>query len=137
MQPPSGLAPIRSDADQVWRRSGLTPIRSDADQLYRRSASNGRPEVTARDAQSRPECAMMAGMPRYDLRCRSCGDTFEITRSMADLDEPAPCPSGHTDTVRLLRTIAVTGVSSGGPSRQPSAASAPAGGGCCGGGCCG
>ncbi len=78
---------------------------------------------------------MMTGMPRYDVRCRSCGDTFEISRSITALDEPAPCPSGHTDTVRLLRTVAVTGVSSGSSSR--SAASAPAAeGGCCGGGCC-
>jgi putative FmdB family regulatory protein len=69
-------------------------------------------------------------MPRYDLRCRACGDTFEITRSMADLDQPAPCPAGHTDTVRLLRTVAMTGGSSAG------SAPAPSGGGCCGGGCC-
>jgi putative FmdB family regulatory protein len=76
-------------------------------------------------------------MPRYDVRCRSCGDTFEITRSIAELDEPAPCPSGHSDTVRLLRTIAVTGVSASG-SRQPSMQQPAApGGGCCGGGCCG
>ena len=69
-------------------------------------------------------------MPRYDLRCRACGDTFEITRSMADLDQPAPCPAGHTDTVRLLRTVAMTGASG-----SSSSAAAPAGG-CCGGGCC-
>ena len=74
---------------------------------------------------------MMATMPSYDIRCRSCGDTFEITRSMANIDDPAPCPAGHTDTVRLLRTVAVTGVTSSGGS------SAPSGGGCCGGGCCG
>ena len=82
-------------------------------------------------------------MPRYDLRCRACGDTFEITRSMADLDSPAPCPSGHTDTVRLLRTVAVTGVGSGAQggfsssSRAGELGGAPQGsGGCCGGGCC-
>ena len=78
---------------------------------------------------------MMGRMPSYDIRCRSCGDTFEIIRSMANIDDPAPCPAGHTDTVRLLRTVAVTGVTSSGGSSAPSAASS--GGGCCGGGCCG
>jgi putative FmdB family regulatory protein len=79
---------------------------------------------------------MMAGMPSYDLRCRACGDTFEVSRSMANIDDPAPCPNGHTDTVRLLRTVAVTG----GTSRSAGARPGPAdtgGGGCCGGGCCG
>jgi len=81
---------------------------------------------------------MMMGMPRYDVRCRSCGDTFEVSRSMANIDDPAPCPNGHTDTVRLLRTVAVTGVASGGSSRSSAAPAAGGdGGGCCGGGCCG
>ena len=78
---------------------------------------------------------MMTAMPSYDLRCRACGDTFEITRSMATIDDPAPCPNGHTDTVRLLRTVAVTGV--GGRSAGSAPAPAGGGGGCCGGGCCG
>jgi putative FmdB family regulatory protein len=78
---------------------------------------------------------MMAGMPRYDLRCRACGDTFEITRSMAELDQPAPCPAGHTDTVRLLRTVAMTGGASSGGSSSSMASDAGTGG-CCGGGCC-
>ncbi|GIH78794.1 FmdB family zinc ribbon protein [Planobispora longispora] len=69
-------------------------------------------------------------MPRYDFRCRSCGSTFELSRPMAQSDEPAACPAGHDDTVRLLSTIAVTG-SAGAP--RPSGG----GGGCCGGGCCG
>ncbi len=69
-------------------------------------------------------------MPRYDFRCRSCGATFELNRPMAQANDPATCPDGHPDTVKLLSTVAVTGA----------AASAPApggGGGCCGGGCCG
>ncbi|MDG4861349.1 zinc ribbon domain-containing protein [Streptomyces sp. T-3] len=68
-------------------------------------------------------------MPRYDFRCRTCGDTFELSRPMAEASDPAACPSGHEDTVKLLSTVAVGG-----------AAAAPAsggGGGCCGGGCCG
>ena len=55
---------------------------------------------------------------------------------MAAADDPAPCPNGHTDTVRLLPTVAVTRIKAGGtagPSRKPAP---PSAGGCCGGGCC-
>ena len=69
-------------------------------------------------------------MPRYDFRCRACGETFEVSRPMAASGDPATCPSGHDDTVKLLSTVSVSGASSAAP--------APAGsGGCCGGGCCG
>jgi len=47
---------------------------------------------------------------------------------MSQSAEPADCPSGHGNTVKLLSTIALTGGGGDG-------ASAPAGGGCCGGGC--
>ncbi len=70
-------------------------------------------------------------MPRYDVRCRACGDTFVVSRPMAQADDPAPCPQGHDDTVRLLPTVGVTGRAG------TSGAPAPSGGGCCGGGCCG
>ncbi|MCX4233361.1 zinc ribbon domain-containing protein [Streptomyces sp. NPDC020707] len=69
-------------------------------------------------------------MPRYEYRCRTCGDTFEKSRPMAESSAPADCPAGHDDTVKLLSTVAV-----GGSASAP--ASAPGGGGCCGGGCCG
>ncbi|MGC5562654.1 FmdB family zinc ribbon protein [Streptomyces sp. FR-108] len=69
-------------------------------------------------------------MPRYEYRCRTCGDTFEKSRPMAESSAPAECPAGHDDTVKLLSTVAV-----GGSASAP--ASAPSGGGCCGGGCCG
>ncbi|MFI9718469.1 zinc ribbon domain-containing protein [Streptomyces sp. NPDC052396] len=69
-------------------------------------------------------------MPRYEYRCKACGDTFELNRPMAESSAPAVCPEGHTDTVKLLSTVAVTGTA--GPAK-----SAPSGGGCCGGGCCG
>ncbi|GAA0603526.1 zinc ribbon domain-containing protein [Streptomyces crystallinus] len=75
-------------------------------------------------------------MPRYDYRCRSCGDTFEISRPMAESAAPAACPAGHEDTVKLLSTVAVGGLSKSGPG-PASAPSAGGGGGCCGGGCCG
>lgn len=51
---------------------------------------------------------------------------------MINASDPATCPAGHDDTVKLLSTVAVTGTSRGGaPAPPPSA-----GGGCCGGGCC-
>ncbi|WP_079161868.1 FmdB family zinc ribbon protein [Streptomyces fodineus] len=67
-------------------------------------------------------------MPRYEYRCRTCGDTFELSRPMAESAAPASCPAGHDDTVKLLSTVAVGGTSAPAPS---------GGGGCCGGGCCG
>jgi putative FmdB family regulatory protein len=66
-------------------------------------------------------------MPRYEYRCRACGDTFEVTRPMAAAAEPAACPQGHDDTVKLLSTVAVMG--SGQAPRMAG------GGGCCGGAC--
>ncbi|GAA2743777.1 MULTISPECIES: FmdB family zinc ribbon protein [Kitasatospora] len=74
-------------------------------------------------------------MPRYDFRCRSCGDTFELSRPMARSGDPAACPQGHTDTVKLLSTVAVTGAA--GAAAAPRPAAGGGGGGCCGGGCCG
>ncbi len=50
---------------------------------------------------------------------------------MINASDPAPCPEGHDDTVKLLSTVAVTGTSRG-AAPPPK----PAGGGCCGGGCC-
>ncbi|WP_079177961.1 FmdB family zinc ribbon protein [Streptomyces mangrovisoli] len=69
-------------------------------------------------------------MPRYEFRCRTCDNTFEVTRPMAESSAPATCPAGHENTVRLLSTVAVSSGSS-----APSGGSG--GGGCCGGGCCG
>ncbi|TYB41151.1 FmdB family zinc ribbon protein [Actinomadura chibensis] len=70
-------------------------------------------------------------MPRYDYRCRACGATFEVSRPMINASDPAPCPEGHDDTVKLLSTVAVTGGASAPP--RPAGGG---GGGCCGGGCC-
>ena len=67
-------------------------------------------------------------MPRYDYRCRACGDTFEVSRPMRDAADPVACPRGHTDTVKLLSTVAVMGRGGTGPA-------VPSGGGCCGGAC--
>jgi putative FmdB family regulatory protein len=67
-------------------------------------------------------------VPRYEFRCRACGDTFVEQRPMSASADPATCPAGHDDTVRLLSTVSVT--------RAGADASTPAGGGgCCGGAC--
>jgi putative FmdB family regulatory protein len=68
-------------------------------------------------------------VPRYEYRCRDCESTFEMSRPMAESGLPAPCPQGHADTVKLLSTVALTGVPSGAP------VGAPRAGGCCGGAC--
>ncbi|MGW4228949.1 FmdB family zinc ribbon protein [Streptomyces sp. NPDC004980] len=73
-------------------------------------------------------------MPRYEYRCRPCGETFELSRPMAESSAPASCPAGHEDTVKLLSTVAVGGSAA---SSAPAPAPAAGGGGCCGGGCCG
>jgi putative FmdB family regulatory protein len=69
-------------------------------------------------------------VPRYDFRCRQCGETFEVSRPMSASSEPAQCPAGHADTVKLLPTVAVGGL--GGRAPMPAG---PGGGGCCGGAC--
>ncbi|MFD3607109.1 zinc ribbon domain-containing protein [Streptomyces atroolivaceus] len=73
-------------------------------------------------------------MPRYEYRCRPCGETFELSRPMAESSDPASCPAGHEDTVKLLSAVAVGGSAS---SAAPAPQSGGGGGGCCGGGCCG
>ncbi|MFD9035066.1 zinc ribbon domain-containing protein [Streptomyces sp. NPDC059567] len=73
-------------------------------------------------------------MPRYEYRCRTCGDSFELSRPMAESSAPASCPAGHDDTVKLLSAVAVGGTATGAAAPAPSGGG---GGGCCGGGCCG
>ncbi|MFF4320153.1 zinc ribbon domain-containing protein [Streptomyces sp. NPDC001568] len=74
-------------------------------------------------------------MPRYEYRCRTCDDTFEVSRPMAESSAPADCPAGHADTVKLLSAVAVGG--SGGSAAPAPAMGGGGGGGCCGGGACG
>jgi putative FmdB family regulatory protein len=73
-------------------------------------------------------------MPTYQFRCRSCGDTFDVTRPMAQSADHADCPQGHSDTVRLLSFAGGLGMAPAAPGADSGAS---AGGGCCGGGCCG
>jgi putative FmdB family regulatory protein len=78
---------------------------------------------------------MMPHVPRYEFRCRDCAQlggaaVFEVNRPISEAGEPATCPVGHQDTVKLISALTLTGASrSSGPA--PSASS----GGCCGGGC--
>jgi putative FmdB family regulatory protein len=69
-------------------------------------------------------------MPRYEYRCRACGDTFEVNRPMSESSAPARCPDGHDDTVKLLSTVAFSG-----GTRAAGVTAPRAGGGCCGGAC--
>lgn len=71
-------------------------------------------------------------MARYDFRCIPCGTTFEVERPMAQAGDPAACPEGHDDTVKLLSLVSVGGRAGAGPTAA--SAQAPSGG-CCGGGC--
>jgi putative FmdB family regulatory protein len=76
-------------------------------------------------------------MPRYEFRCRACGDTFEVNRPMSESSAPAACPHGHDDTVKLLSTVALGGAMVGGaagPMAGPGPMAGSAGG-CCGGAC--
>ncbi|WP_340380054.1 zinc ribbon domain-containing protein [Streptomyces sp. SS7] len=74
-------------------------------------------------------------MPRYEYRCRTCGDTFELSRPMAESAAPAACPAGHDDTVKLLSAVAVGGTANA-PAPRAGGGGGGGGGGCCGGGCC-
>ena len=63
-------------------------------------------------------------MPRYEFRCRECvrvggHATFEVDRPMAAASDPANCPQGHSDTVKLLSTISLGGRSGAGAPRWP------------------
>ncbi len=74
-------------------------------------------------------------MARYDFRCRTCDSTFEVERPMAQSNETASCPGGHTDTVKLLSRISVlAGATPGRVSAGTNPTPSPMGGGC-GGGC--
>jgi putative FmdB family regulatory protein len=68
-------------------------------------------------------------MALYEFRCRTCDDVFEVRRPMSEATAAAVCPSGHTDTIKLLSMFARTGAA------PASVAPVAAGGGCCGGGC--
>ncbi|MEI8287444.1 MAG: zinc ribbon domain-containing protein [Actinomycetes bacterium] len=70
-------------------------------------------------------------MPLYDFRCKTCETTFEVRRPMAEASDPATCPKGHENAVRLLSVFASVGASSSSAAPAP----APRSGGGCGSGC--
>ncbi|WP_086819261.1 zinc ribbon domain-containing protein [Allokutzneria sp. NRRL B-24872] len=76
-------------------------------------------------------------MPTYEFRCRECSGTFEVKRPMSAASDPARCPAGHEDTVKLLTTVGFAGSASAGSASAAAPAGGGGGGGCCGGGCCG
>jgi len=81
-------------------------------------------------SQKKPHPGKIAFVPRYEYRCRACGDTFELNRPMSESSASCTCPQGHDDTVKLLSTVAVGGLSGRTPARGSGS-----GGGCCGGSC--
>jgi putative FmdB family regulatory protein len=48
-------------------------------------------------------------MARYEYRCRTCDERFELRRAMSDADTPASCSAGHINAVRLLSVFASVG----------------------------
>jgi putative FmdB family regulatory protein len=74
-------------------------------------------------------------VPRYEFRCRACGETFLLTRPMSESGAPATCPHGHDDTVKLLTTVGIGARSSGDATPAAGGGFGGGGGGCCGGAC--
>jgi putative FmdB family regulatory protein len=70
-------------------------------------------------------------MPLYEFRCHTCDDRFELRRPMSEANEPAACPEGHPNAVRLLSVFASVGGSTGSAAPTPAAST----GGGCGSGC--
>ena len=67
-------------------------------------------------------------MPRYEFRCRTCASTFEVDRPMSAASDPAPCPTGHDDTVKLLNTVGLGGKArTAQPTGTPRAMASPPG----------
>jgi putative FmdB family regulatory protein len=45
-------------------------------------------------------------MPIYEYRCAGCGTDFELTRSMSQSGDPAPCPSCGQPAKKLVSSFA-------------------------------
>ncbi|MGY9073733.1 MAG: FmdB family zinc ribbon protein [Acidimicrobiales bacterium] len=75
-------------------------------------------------------------MPKYDYRCHTCDDSFELMRPMSQSSEPATCPQGHEGARRLLSAFASVGNATPGadPVSSWTGSDTPSGG-CCGGVC--
>ena len=61
-------------------------------------------------AQRRPpERRYPSAVPRYEYRCPTCEDRFEVVRSMTDAAGPVACPSGHEGARRVFSAVASVG----------------------------
>ncbi len=45
-------------------------------------------------------------MPLYEYYCPPCGSQFEVLRPIAQINDLAVCPSGHTTNNRVLSLFA-------------------------------
>lgn len=69
-------------------------------------------------------------MARYEYRCPTCTERFEVERSITAPAGTVMCPAGHGEARRVFSPIAsVGGASASGP------VPVGGGGGCCGGAC--
>ncbi|HEX7132829.1 MAG TPA: FmdB family zinc ribbon protein [Iamia sp.] len=68
-------------------------------------------------------------MARYEYRCPTCTERFEVERSITAPAGSVACPAGHGEARRVFSPVAAVGRAGAGP------AAMPAGGGCCGGAC--
>jgi putative FmdB family regulatory protein len=78
-------------------------------------------------------------MPLYEYRCASCGERFELLRSLAHADDVV-CHRCHSrDVKRLLSVFAVHAGATSRAGASTGEGVSSSGGGCCGGscGCCG
>lgn len=75
----------------------------------------------------------MGFVARYDYRCSTCEQVFEVSRPMAEADAPVTCPDGHVGAKRQLAVFATSGFAA--PSATACGVSPGAASGCCGGAC--
>lgn len=72
-------------------------------------------------------------MARYEYRCPTCTERFEVERSITAPAGAVLCPAGHGEAQRVFSPIASVGrAGAGAGAAMPTA---PMGGGCCGGAC--
>jgi len=50
-------------------------------------------------------------MPIYEYECLSCGERFDVCRSMSDRDSEIKCPKCGTENLRRIFSLFTTGSS--------------------------
>lgn len=73
-------------------------------------------------------------MPLYEYRCATCGERFELLRSMSRSTETATCPAGHRRAERVVSVFAAQ-IKGGDGASLPMGAGGGGCGGCAGGAC--